>query len=247
MTNKPIVGVHCGTGLGDLEGKPDEAAPTEASDSPEGWFTLAEATEYYNRYVYDGEAGNQAVKMAVFRALNKHPELSRGTGRARRINPHGFKRTVVDPARLEEFEKLADGGRSTMEERSRVRESGAGVSRATDTTAQHERKQGWTDLLTLEEAAYTLPRPPHMTTIWRWCRKGLNGIRLEYLRIGGRIYVPREALEAFGRARAAADREPSPIPRPRDVVNWTLRRRRSEAERQAAIEEARARLRGDGR
>ena len=65
-------------------------------------------------------------------------------------------------------------------------------------------------LLTLTAAAKLLPHHPHPSAIWRWARRGLrarNGsiIRLEHVRLGGKIYTTEAALEAFGKALAEAD------------------------------------------
>lgn len=65
------------------------------------------------------------------------------------------------------------------------------------------------ELLSLSEACAALPRidgkRPHISTIWRWCRKGVHGIRLEYVRLGHRICTSREALNRFANALARAD------------------------------------------
>ena len=67
------------------------------------------------------------------------------------------------------------------------------------------------NLLSLSEAARVLPpvdgKRPHVSTIWRWCRKGLNGVTLEYCRLGRRIVTSPEALGRFTNALAAADRQ----------------------------------------
>lgn len=64
-------------------------------------------------------------------------------------------------------------------------------------------------VLTLPEAAAAIPtqngKRPSVSTIWRWCRKGLRGIRLEYLRCGRRILTSREALDRFFTALAVLD------------------------------------------
>lgn len=66
--------------------------------------------------------------------------------------------------------------------------------------------------LTLSQAAQQAPGRVHASALWRWCRRGLcarNGqrIRLPHLRVGGRIYVKADELEAFFRAVAEADTE----------------------------------------
>lgn len=60
-------------------------------------------------------------------------------------------------------------------------------------------------LLSFKDAAKLLPRPCHPSTVWRWHRKGVRGIRLEALRLGGFFYTSREALDRFGHALAALD------------------------------------------
>lgn len=64
-------------------------------------------------------------------------------------------------------------------------------------------------VLTPAQAARYLPNvglpAVSPTTIWRWCRKGVKGVHLEYARLGRRIVTSREALTRFGDALAAAD------------------------------------------
>jgi hypothetical protein len=67
-------------------------------------------------------------------------------------------------------------------------------------------------LLTLAAAAKLLPHRPHPSALWRWARRGLrarNGsvIRLEHVRLGGRIFVTADALATFGQRLAEADVE----------------------------------------
>jgi hypothetical protein len=84
-------------------------------------------------------------------------------------------------------------------------------------------------------------RRPHPSTLYRWARRGLNGVFLEYARIGRRIVTSREALARFVAALAKADRRDAPVksarPRPRS---------RSERERANAIADARRRLAAAG-
>lgn len=89
------------------------------------------------------------------------------------------------------------------------------------------------NLLDLTEAAYSLPHRPHISTLWRWCKKGCRGTRLEFLRLGGRIFTSAEALRRFGAAMAESDGAP-PAPAPKT--------RRSPAERAAAVAAASAKL-----
>ena len=65
------------------------------------------------------------------------------------------------------------------------------------------------NLLGLSEAAKLLPRingrKVATSTLWRWCRKGLRGVRLEYLRMGRDIVTSRQALGRFFRELADTD------------------------------------------
>lgn len=92
-------------------------------------------------------------------------------------------------------------------------------------------------LLTLTEATKVLPRMngkrASICTLWRWCRKGLRGVSLDYVRVGRRIATSRESLNRFFNALAAADAPlvtAPPVPRP-----WP---RVTSKSRQRAIEEA---------
>lgn len=51
-----------------------------------------------------------------------------------------------------------------------------------------------------DAAAQILPvsgRRPTPGTLWRWCRRGLYGVRPEHVRIGGALATSREAFERF--------------------------------------------------
>lgn len=57
----------------------------------------------------------------------------------------------------------------------------------------------------LPEASRSLPGNPHPTTIYRWATRGVSGVRLESLRVGGRFYTSSEAIDRFlGRLDEAA-------------------------------------------
>ncbi|MDP6635659.1 MAG: hypothetical protein QGG42_12215 [Phycisphaerae bacterium] len=95
----------------------------------------------------------------------------------------------------------------------------------------------------LGQAARIAPGRPSANCIWRWCRKGIlsrtgQRIRLQHIRIGGKIFTTGGWLDEFGKSLAAADAEYfdqaeqegfTPSPRPRT---------RGEKERQASIERA---------
>jgi hypothetical protein len=57
-------------------------------------------------------------------------------------------------------------------------------------------------LLTMREASRLFPgsrqgRPTHVATVHRWATRGIRGIRLEAVRIGGCLYTSREAMQRF--------------------------------------------------
>ncbi len=64
-------------------------------------------------------------------------------------------------------------------------------------------------ILSLSQAVKALPyvdgKRPHISTIWRWARKGLRGIHLEYVRLGHRVCTSEEALNRFANRLAEAD------------------------------------------
>ena len=100
------------------------------------------------------------------------------------------------------------------------------------------------DYLTLTEATKRLPRSNgrriHTSTLWRWCRRGCNGIYLQYFRTGRTIWVTEEALHRFFTELAMADSAQSA----KSLFKATIRQRRARpAQRQAAVEEANAILR----
>ena len=70
-------------------------------------------------------------------------------------------------------------------------------------------------LLSLTEAAKSLPGRPHLSSIFRWLTRGVRGVRLESTLVGGRRYTSQEALARFCAAiTAAAAGEPAPVRTP---------------------------------
>jgi hypothetical protein len=54
------------------------------------------------------------------------------------------------------------------------------------------------DQILLSKAAGLFPgQRPNSTTLTRWSRRGVYGIRLETLRIGGRRYTSKQAIARF--------------------------------------------------
>jgi hypothetical protein len=69
--------------------------------------------------------------------------------------------------------------------------------------------------LTLAQAARLLPTKPAPSTLWRWARKGVRGVHLEYRRLGGKIVVTEQAIRRFMDAltqRDAEGAEPTGLP-----------------------------------
>lgn len=67
-------------------------------------------------------------------------------------------------------------------------------------------------LLTISEAAKSLPMRPNVSTVWRWVQRGVRGVTLDTVLIGGRRYTSREALQSFvERSTAAADGGTPPV------------------------------------
>lgn len=84
---------------------------------------------------------------------------------------------------------------------------------------------GREELITFAEAAKLLPRRRqgrklHVSTLHRWCTKGVRGVRLEYLSVGGTRCTSVPALQRFFDALTeldpAYDLDPD-VPRHRTV------------------------------
>ena len=76
----------------------------------------------------------------------------------------------------------------------------SGIRRSADDPLMHGVGLG-EQFITLTEAARLLSRidgkKVAVSTLWRWCRKGLRGERLEYVRVGRKICTSHEALHRF--------------------------------------------------
>ena len=59
-------------------------------------------------------------------------------------------------------------------------------------------------LISLALAARTPPLSVHVATVWRWATKGVKGILLETLVVGGFRKTSREAVERFIACTTAA-------------------------------------------
>ena len=67
-------------------------------------------------------------------------------------------------------------------------------------------------LMPLSEAARSLPGRPHVSTLHRWRIRGVQGVKLETVRIGGRRFTSLEALERFSASVTAIANGESPPP-----------------------------------
>src|SRR4051794_8722242 len=63
-------------------------------------------------------------------------------------------------------------------------------------------------VIDLKELAKALPGRPHLSTLYRWTNPGLNGVKLETFKIGGRRFTSRELVLRF----AARVSDPSATP-----------------------------------
>ncbi len=99
------------------------------------------------------------------------------------------------------------------------------------------------ELLSLTDAAKALPaidgRRPHVSTIWRWIRRGIQGVYLEHVRLGHRVCTSREALNPFVQRLADADEQPV-------QKRVTTSKRRTAKQRARAVAQAERDLEASG-
>jgi hypothetical protein len=82
-------------------------------------------------------------------------------------------------------------------------------------------------LIPLREAPGHLPKRPngkrlHVSACYRWITRGVRGVVLESIRIGGTTYTSLEALQRFGDRLSSAplpdhDKAPAPQSRQREI------------------------------
>jgi hypothetical protein len=100
-------------------------------------------------------------------------------------------------------------------------------------------------LLSLAQAAKSLPmidgKVTNISTIFRWTRKGIRGVKLEHVYVGRRICTSEAALNRFFNAIAEA---PAPT-RTRHAAR-EKEKPRSQSQREAAFAKAKARLQANG-
>ncbi len=122
------------------------------------------------------------------------------------------------------------------------------MSTAANATQPAERRIGPDEeLLTLAEATKHLPRVDgrkvSVCTLWRWCRLGLRGVFLEYVRVGRKICTTRQALLRFFSMLAELDErvKPDRYSKPQALKRTPItsrRRQRALAEADAVLERA---------
>ncbi|MEM6468257.1 MAG: DUF1580 domain-containing protein [Planctomycetota bacterium] len=53
------------------------------------------------------------------------------------------------------------------------------------------------DLLSLAQATREIPTRPNVSTVWRWAKRGIRGVRLETVKVGGKQMTSVQALTRF--------------------------------------------------
>lgn len=60
-------------------------------------------------------------------------------------------------------------------------------------------------ILSLPTAAKSLPGRPHLASLYRWFQRGVRGVRLETILIGGKRFTSHEAIQRFADRLTAID------------------------------------------
>jgi hypothetical protein len=93
-------------------------------------------------------------------------------------------------------------------------------------------------VFTFAELAKRLPRVGekriHVSTLHRWCRKGVRGVCLEFRMLGGRIVTSLEAVDRFS-ATLAQVTERQPRRAPRQPATRSASQRESEIARATRV------------
>ncbi len=59
------------------------------------------------------------------------------------------------------------------------------------------------DMIRLNEVPAELPERVNVSTVWRWATRGVGGIKLETVKIGGKKLTSRQAAHSFHRGDLA--------------------------------------------
>ena len=65
-------------------------------------------------------------------------------------------------------------------------------------------------IVSMSEAARRMPGRPNVRTLWRWRKKGINGVKLETIKCGYKRLTSLEAVQRFVAASTAAVDQPMP-------------------------------------
>lgn len=88
-------------------------------------------------------------------------------------------------------------------------------------------------LLTVKDVARRYPgrtgKGLNYATVWRWIQRGVAGVRLEIVCVGGQTYTSKEALERFQHHIAVAKNRPT-FKKSNDDVNKRIKKADDEAE-----------------
>jgi len=93
------------------------------------------------------------------------------------------------------------------------------------------------EYLTLEQVAERLPNRPHPLTVRRWCKSGVRGVHLQFVKMGRTIIIRPEWVEEFA-TRLAAATAPPEFPHPSPARPQQCRHRPQAASRRQAAAEA---------
>jgi len=66
-------------------------------------------------------------------------------------------------------------------------------------------------LIPIPQVPAHVPSRPHIATVWRWMGRGVRGVKLETVLIGGKRFTSADAIQRFiDDSTAAADGRPTP-------------------------------------
>jgi len=60
-------------------------------------------------------------------------------------------------------------------------------------------------LIPIKDIPGEFPNRPHIATVWRWVKRGVRGVKLETIVVGGRRYTNVAAIERFVEATTGVD------------------------------------------
>jgi len=97
-------------------------------------------------------------------------------------------------------------------------------------------------VFTFAELARRLPKVGgkkiHVSTLHRWCRKGVRGVLLEFRMLGGRIFTSVEAVDRFSKQLAEARKWPIRGQRQRSSERTPTQRERDIARANRVLDRA---------